>query len=67
MKEDLNPRQALEKARYYAMLAKGGVISYERGKALCAPYLEIVNKRGEQIAKKHKRRYDPITYTALLR
>lgn len=67
MKEVLKPKEALEKARYYALLAKGGVISYEQGKLLCAPYLEIVNMRGEQIAKKYRKRYSPITYTALLR
>lgn len=67
MRGVLKPREALEKARYYALLAKGGAISYEEGKRLCAPYLEVVNKRGERISKKHRKRYSPITYTGLLR
>lgn len=44
-----------------------GNMSYDEGKEKCKPYLEVVNKRGREIAKKYGKRFAPITFAGVRR
>ena len=63
----LEPREALNQARYVASLVKMGVNTYDEAKRICQPLLDIVNNSGKEIAKKYNKKYSPITFTGLAR
>ena len=42
-------------------------LSYDEGKALAVPLLDIINKRGAEIAKKHKKPFRPLSFGYALR
>ena len=66
-KAALTPKQAMEEARYIAVLVKAGRYTYDEGKVLALPYLKIVNDAGKKIAKEYGQKYKPIGWTGILR
>lgn len=46
---------------------KIGAISYEQAQAEAEPVIELINKVGAEIAKKHKKRYTPVGFSYLMR
>ena len=56
---------ALARAKALRFAAAHGAISYERAKVKTEALLQIVNKAGEKIAKKYRRRYRHIRFTDL--
>jgi hypothetical protein len=44
-----------------------GGLGYDDGFVQAAPLLDVINNRGVEIAKKHGRRYAPLTFGKALR
>jgi hypothetical protein len=42
-------------------------LSFDEGKALAEPLLKIINAKGAEIAKRHKKSYRPLTWAYALR
>ena len=59
--------EAQQELRHIVLRVSTNGLSYEEGKALAVPLLEIINKRGEEIAKKYKRSFRPLTWGFALR
>jgi len=44
-----------------------GIISYDEAKAEAIPIIEEINKQGQVIAKKHKKRFYGLTFSGIMR
>ena len=54
-------------AKGLASAARFGQISYEEAKKKAQPYLDKVNAKGSEIAKKFGKRFTPIQFSKLVR
>ena len=44
-----------------------GETTREKAQELIQPYLDAANEKGKEIAKKHKRKYSPISFIGFIR
>ena len=63
----MNSFEAGQEVALIVMRVNTGDLSYEDGKALAKPYLDIMNKKGAEIALKHGKRFKPFTWSYMLR
>jgi hypothetical protein len=52
----MTPKEALGIVESIKMQVKLGNIDYETGRKQAAPYIEIINSKAKEIAKKYNRR-----------
>lgn len=60
-----------EDSRYQIQIIKLRLLSkeinYKEARELASPHLKNLNEIGKRIAEKHKRRYNPLTFTGMMR
>ena len=49
----MEAKEAIQEAKYYAMLANHGAMSYEEAKDKAQPLIDIFNQASAKIARKH--------------
>lgn len=54
-------------AEYYRNLYRLGQCSREEAKDEILPYLNVVNKKAKELAKKYNQRYSPINFSYFVR
>lgn len=54
-------------AEYYRNLYRLGKCSREEAKDEILPYLNVVNKKAKELAKKYNQRYSPINFSYFVR
>ena len=54
--------EAQQELSHIILRVTTGGLEYDEAKAMALPFLDIINKRGAEIAKKHKRRYRPMSW-----
>ena len=59
--------EAQQELAHIVLRTSTGDLTHAEGKALAQPYLDIINKRGAEIAKKHKRSYRKLDFGYALR
>jgi hypothetical protein len=59
--------EAQQELRHAVLRVSTGGLSYEEGKALAEPLLGVINAKGQEIAKKYKKSYRPLTWNFALR
>jgi hypothetical protein len=59
--------EAQQELRHIVLRVSTGGLSYDDGKAMANPFLEIINNRGKEISKKFKKSYRPMTWGFALR
>lgn len=64
---NITPKEAMAKAREIVFLVNTGQLSYDDGKKAAMPYLDIINARSKEIAKKYNQRPTNIVSFAGLR
>lgn len=64
---DIDGKEALAIAKGIAMACRFGNLSYDEAKVKCQPYLDIVNRKGKELAKRYKKRFYNFTFTGLTR
>jgi hypothetical protein len=57
----------LENAQQAKAKLQVGAITYDEAKAICAAYIDHVNAKGKEIAKKYARHFTPASLTAFMR
>jgi len=57
-------REQIEHIRFKLLK---GVITYDEAKTEAQPIINEMNKRGREIAKKHKQKFKPFTFIGLMR
>jgi hypothetical protein len=57
----------LATAKGIASLARQGVITYDEAKRRAQPYLDKVNARAREIAKKYGKKHSNFTFTGIVR
>ena len=58
----MSPMEAHQELRHLVLMVSTGGIEDDFAKAKALPLLEIINKRGKEIAKKHGKSYKPLTW-----
>jgi hypothetical protein len=59
--------EAQQELKHVVLRVSTGGVSYEDGKVMAEPFLQIINTRGEEISKKFKKSYRPMTWGFALR
>ena len=54
--------EAQQELRHIVLRVSTNGLSYDEGKAMALPLLDIINSKGREIAKKWKRTYRPLTW-----
>jgi hypothetical protein len=63
----MTPMDAQAELRHVVLRVSTGGLSYEEGKSKAEPLLALINARGEEISKKFKKSYRPLTWGFALR
>jgi hypothetical protein len=58
-----------EREELYTIKMKllSGIISYDDAKIQAQPFIDLLNKKGKEIAKKHSRRFVETTFSSQMR
>ena len=64
---DISAMEAQQELSHIVLRVSTGGLEYSEAKAMAQPYLDIINKRGAEIAKKHKRSYRKLDFGYALR
>jgi len=59
--------EANQELAHIILRVSTGGLNYDDAKAMAKPYLDIINQRGAEIAKKHKKPYRKLDFGYLLR
>lgn len=46
---------------------KAGGLTYDTAKVLATPHIAVLNAVGKEIAKKHKRNFNPLNWSGIIR
>lgn len=66
--ERLNNMEGIrEKAEFYRALYRNGVITREEAKENIMPYLDLVNKKAKEIAKKYNQKPKKVNFSSYVR
>lgn len=60
-------REKREKAEYYRALYRSGTITREEAKENIMPYLDLVNKKAIEIAKKYNQKPKKVNFSSYVR
>jgi len=59
--------EAQQELQHIILRVSTNGLDYDTGKAMAVPFLEVINKKGEEISKKHNKRFRPLTWGYALR